>query len=901
MKKLICLIVCFVLLAQAVPQNVMAAQAFDSRISHDIILLFENTGILEKNDPFATKTDSPVTRGEFARLLVRVIGLGDMADSYVEYEDLYADVKTSTQYYQEIIFASKLGLFGDKINNRFQPKEAATVMWAQQALARSLGYGQHLRVNPSAVYSLGILDGITCDDGFLHRECALIMLRNALDIPVIEMVGISGDDLVLRSTDKRNFLAVYHGIYTAEDVLLSDYFTALTGEKPDRGYVRFKDGIFNAADLETKKLVGLNLRYYYKQCGNEKKILHFEKLENTQLTITVDNASYSYSQNRYTVNIGGKDKFALMELDTLVSYNGKPHFDKNKMLPAKGQVTLVDNDGDGRYEVCMIREYHNILVGSVSVSNEKIYDSFDNSLNVNIKDYDRFVLYGSTGDEIGLDKVSGDSVITLYVSADAKDAEGYVSEKTASAKLEETDFANGTVKADGLDYSISNDLRMAASSLKAGQNYYLYLNHLNELVYASANWQHETLYVLETGTDGVLETGLYIKGLNASGEIGEYALSDRVNWVTHQGGIVNISKDDAYARLNSNGGRVNRQLIKFSTDFDGKIKEIVIAHELSDRTMMDSVNPDYPLVRLSYYSDPAQWPQDFLTYVATASKNRVSYSGGIFGHFMPFSSSTVEMIVPFNSTISYAESDVHSWVWSALQTTPTAYVENFDAYGSGGDCITVDYLVSAIGTRTSKTDAGYNMQPYLVLGVSDVVDSGTDAITKLKLSNRNGVVSDYYLSDETVISKDGLEKQMRAEGASSATLPADKTTIAAGDIVSVQLDSKGKIERLRLIYDGKGQRDIHPPATSTLNTTGDIIVGRIGHHSGSIFEINAMAGSDIAENTNLVYKIPNGILEYDARLNTVRVLTPDDINTGDKVHVVLRYGSCRMLIIYKNL
>ena len=441
---------------------------------------------------------------------------------------------------------------------------------------------------------------------------------------------------------------------------------------------------------------------------------------------------------------------------------------------------------------------------------------------------------------------------------------------------------------------------MSADTLKPGNKYWFYLNHLNEVIFAYTSWEHETLYILETGKTGNLDVEFMVKGLNASGEIQEYALADKVSWITHQNGTKKIDAKVAYEYLNSNGGLVDRQLVKFNTDLNGKICEIVIAYELSDRSLIDSVNPDYPLVRLAYYSDPAQWPQDFLTYVSGSAKHRVSYSGGIFGHFMPFSSDTTELIVPFNSTASYEDSDVHSWIWTPLQTTPTAYVENFDAYGSGDDCVTVDHLVSAIGTRTSKNGAGYNMQPYLVMGVSKISDEQEGEITKLRLSNRNGIVSDYYLADEELITKESLTKEARAEGDSSATLPEDKTSLASGDIVSVQLDSKGKIERLRLIYDGKNQRDIHPESSTPLNTTGDIIKSKIIRRTGTVFEIMAMDGSDIATGTTLVYKIPNGILEYDARLNTVKSVSAEELFSEDIAHIYLRYGSCRMVVIYKN-
>lgn len=72
MRKAVCLILCFAVLMSAVPFAYSAESGFNRNLSLDEINFLEGVGILEKADVFSSNTDFTVTKGEAARLLIRM-------------------------------------------------------------------------------------------------------------------------------------------------------------------------------------------------------------------------------------------------------------------------------------------------------------------------------------------------------------------------------------------------------------------------------------------------------------------------------------------------------------------------------------------------------------------------------------------------------------------------------------------------------------------------------------------------------------------------------------------------------------------------------------------------------------------------------------------------------------
>ncbi|MGN1059494.1 MAG: hypothetical protein ACI4QW_03600, partial [Clostridia bacterium] len=546
MKKLISTLLCALLLAAGLPGTALAAGGFDANLSADTIALFEAVGIVGDNDVFTISQDLTVTRGEFARMLICMLGYRNSAADMTPAAVSYKDVSAGHLYRSEILLATQLGLFGSRVSAWFYPDEPAETAWAAKAVTRLLGYGRQLERSSTVITSLGLLKGVAGKSGVLRRDDALRILRNALDVELLQIVGVSGGGLALDTVKDETILTVYFGVNYQEGVLTADPFTALTGERTRNGYVRFGDVTYESGKLETGNLVGANLRYYYRETQGEQQIIHFEKLKTTQIVLTADKAVYDYAQNRYTALNGDKTLTFPMELKTQVAYNGLPCFNKALMQPKTGQITLIDNDADGAYEVCIIREFSNLLVRSCNAAEGIIYDKLDSTRNLSTRQYDSFLLYSEKGEAVELSALRPDQILTVYESADKKSAEAYISGKSFSLQLQETDLAERILTVEGERYKLSADLRMSTDNLTVGQYYYFWFNHWNEVVYVSADWNYNAFYLMEaTEEAGGLDPAVYVKGLSDSGEVLVYELADKVNWITYDSGRAAVTRKEA--------------------------------------------------------------------------------------------------------------------------------------------------------------------------------------------------------------------------------------------------------------------------------------------------------------------------------------------------------------------
>ena len=140
----------------------------------------------------------------------------------------------------------------------------------------------------------------------LRRDDALQMMLNALDVQVMQIIGIAKSGILREGTEKETILTEYFGIYNRESVLLADSVTAVYGEKPDEGRISFAEGTYAIRNLSTKNVVGANVRYYYEYVDDEPVVIYLEKRKNTEMALSASNIVYHYEDNMYTTERNGK-------------------------------------------------------------------------------------------------------------------------------------------------------------------------------------------------------------------------------------------------------------------------------------------------------------------------------------------------------------------------------------------------------------------------------------------------------------------------------------------------------------------------------------------------------------------------------------------------------------------
>lgn len=888
MKKIICLCLSVVLLLGVGPTAVTAAESgFNRSLYMDAISLLEGVGIFGKQDEFLSSSSYEVTRGEFARALVCLLGYRESGADLAPETSPYRDVSIKTAYCAEILLATQLGLFGDSVSAYFYPKERAESNWAAECVARVMGYGKMLERGSSAVIAkLGLLKDVKTGGKYLRRDGAVQMFCNALEEPIMQVVGVNGSKLVLKSYKDETILSEYFGIVYVEDVLTANSYAALHGEKTAEGYVRIGDVRYHKGVYDTNSIIGKKIRAYYKEDDTDKTLIYIKKLQNSEIALSADKAEYDYNANCYTAEVEGKTQRYKLKLSTMVAYNGKPCYETAARQPKTGQIVLIDNDNDGSYEVCMIREFTNVITESVNAAIGVIYDKWDAERNIQTKQYETFTLYSEKGSSIDISELAADKIVTLYESYDKKEATAYVSSKSSSLQLQGMDLTERTVTMDGETYTLSADYRLNLSDLSVGQYYFFYLNHWNEVAFVAESGSYSAYWLMEIKKGSGLDPTVSVRGLSEDGEIVNYDLAEKVTWYTYAEGRVVIKRDEAYHRL-QNSGKANRQLLKISLNPSGYLNEIVVAYSAETRAELLSMAADFPLIRMNYIRN--EWPE-----ALKADTNQAEWRGQSFGYWLTFSSDAISMRVPLNGTASYDDDRV--MVQSVRgKSNEKRVIADIDVYTSGKNKITADYIVREVENRVDVQleSEGYFFKPYLVEKVVTCIDDATgDEAVKLCVMNASGGRREYLLTDPKVIERAALMNM-------GSTLRAAKERVEAGDIVAFEVNPKGKIERLKLAYDGVNMADAYPDSSLSASTT-TCVEGTILRRSNTVIECAAKAEFIHDENTILCIDAASMVVEFNKTKQTVQKSKPENLYPGDKVVAFFRWSDLNMVVVYRN-
>ena len=218
------------------------------------------------------RPDDTVTRAEFAKIAVHLLGLSDVAESSKEVSK-YPDVSVDHWANGYINVATAQGLIIGDDTGTFRPEDGISYQEANTILIRLLGY-EKLAINKGG-YPTGYL--VQANDIGLTKKASASGVKgcsrgitaqlafNALTINLMEATGYTDGNLSYEVTEKtilENKLNVEKktGIVTATDV------TSLSGGAAlDEGRVEFdsKD-IFFTGVSKADRLLGRFVTYYVK-------------------------------------------------------------------------------------------------------------------------------------------------------------------------------------------------------------------------------------------------------------------------------------------------------------------------------------------------------------------------------------------------------------------------------------------------------------------------------------------------------------------------------------------------------------------------------------------------------------------------------------------------------------
>lgn len=521
-------------------------------------------GVIEPVTDFG----ATVSRREAVKRLLRVCQSFSGAGTSVK--DFY-DVTKKDADYNDIMLAVQLGMVSGFSDNTFRPDNEISGRDFIVMAVSLLGYRQ--RAESIGGYPVGYYTVASeldipvsfknIDENLSYNEMIEI-LYNVVNAPLVVQTVYGSTNEYTKDKDA-TILSEYYDIYKKNGIIKTNDVTSLSLEVPQKGKVMIS-GEWYDTEANLNKLLGCNVKFWYKVDKKEgtQTVLYAETNSNTRSTEIDANDICSYSDYRLGYIVNDKTKTVNLEKTFKIVYNGKLLLDyvtdyENSECIFKqdcGSFRLVDNDGNGSFDVVFADVYIDVVLNQISVVDDaKIYitaehkvktmefDITDEEFAIEATDKDGNTLVGAE-----LSGLSQGSVLSIYadklenvngktvVSSNAEYVRIVESGESVSGKYASNKSKNGReyFSIDGTAYPLSaTNYLYEDKAPEIGGTYVFLLNSRGEIVDFSRENSVEKAfvygYLITAASTSGMENNLNVKLLTEEGEVKILSAAKRID------------------------------------------------------------------------------------------------------------------------------------------------------------------------------------------------------------------------------------------------------------------------------------------------------------------------------------------------------------------------------------
>lgn len=804
-------------------------------------------------------------------------------------EDIYRDMSKSsfinflcnisgdhgyTEEYNEdaLLCAEGLGLIHKGQEDLYKPlsfEEAVTM------IVRLLGYETHAQQGGGFPHGytliakrLGITDGVTAKGSDTLKEYeAVNLLYNTINTAYVEIAYISEEEgVVYGNASDSTVLYEFRKIYRIEGVVEATEVAALrTGVEVKDGKAVIDSYTYNA-EKDLNEYLGMQVEAYVKANKNgEDTVLFAIPVRNREMTIQdVDICDVSADCRTITyLDSNGNEKRAYLSAIAPTVYNGQALKmpTRDDFLMEDGELRLIDNDDDSKYDVAMIYDYKTIVVDYVSLHESvvtNIYQKSNPILSLKAADGDRIRLY-KNGEEIYIDAlehgdvlrvlesvVNGKRIVTAYVASEK--FEGTIS------SVRETSMGQ-QVTIDGMEYYFSSNYTKAlkdgdikARMTKLGTDYTFYLDTKGKIAYVD-NVKGANLYaiVYATASDGAFSKECKIKLFTTEGTWEERVFADKV-----KNNISGDTNPESFIDLIPNACAP----IAGSANENGVVS--VIEYTLNAEGKISSINlPE------AFEKDGNDGKFNYIAEV-----NKVYRSGNQSMDSTIFIDSDPVYWKVYTDDLT----DLKSYSASTINIFATNEAYNVSAYGVD-EYGFAKIIIAHKGTEYSAYDMN-SADLLMVEDVVTVVDDDGNLVTAITCVNDKYAGITYTCEDKALLA--GIRR---------------------GDAISVSVDGAGNITNLTKYRSAAELEKYENPID--IHVEGVMMHGKIDKLDISNLRVRFKVGT--AE-TNVRYdRLRTGIpvIIYDSERDKIRVGTLSDLVVGDNVAIKYKWDYIWSIFVYR--
>lgn len=541
----------------------------------------EAVGLYESNflreikviDISESKLTGSVTNSEFAGAAAVIGGLtGDY------YEDGLLERLVSAGYMPpDCMYAARPIKFIQAV------KTLVTVLGYDDEASRNGGYPKGYI---AAAGSMELLSGISASESDeLTWGVLAKMLYNALECETVEKNGDS------YSYSGATVLEAILHIYKAKGQVTANSITALT--EPNRfreGSIQIDGEEFECSNNRFDGFFGYNVDYWYKQQDSGvSEILYMEANSSRNNILQLDYTStpeisggavlYTYSQ--------AKEKRAVIEAGCCIVYNGRvtgrPLSDFETLEP-NTEITLVDTNVNGKYDVVIIREYKSLFVSKTTTYKNIVYDKYDSEKKFSFDSDEpdtRYIFKDTEDNDMKFSDIKTGTVLSVAMSEDGKIADTVLCRKTVEAAVKgySDDGKWSVIRTDSDEFKAYASVGAHLYEMELGVSYTIYFDKFG----IAAGFAKST----DTYMNAVL-LKVYRKDGNpddnANAEVRLYNMADKTLEIlaleenVKVDGILRKKAEQTVKAITENTDSLKYRVIRYKLSDSGNIREVDTIH-----------------------------------------------------------------------------------------------------------------------------------------------------------------------------------------------------------------------------------------------------------------------------------------------------------------------------------
>ena len=784
----------------------------EESINFDLLAALD---IITEDDNYETRLDSPVTRIEFAELFARTMKFNiDETGADSEFKDIAAGT-LSAGIVNAVYENGFMVGYGD---GNFYPNENITGIQALKMAVDAVNYsfladnyGGWPQGYQKAGSEIGLTDGVPAGDKAINFREALKLIENMLTAPYVYFSEVN-DESEYDRNNPVSLLTERHRVFQKEGIVTGNNTTKLSFlDGVPEGSIEIDDiSYYVDDDLDAGRYLGYRIDFYYRiDSGDKTVICIIRDRKNSELLIESDEIA-DFDDNVYSYFEGSGTKNAKISDIADVIYNQKAYLgnDAGIYLPQNGRVELIDNDGDGYYDVVKIIDIRIMVISSYQENSNRIYDILNPSvpLNVDANDPDiKVSVKTASGKDLSLSELARFDVAEACVSLDGTVVDITLSSESFDGEILGIREEDGDtyLDIDGDEYKVAGEymeyINNIGSSPELGKRAKFYLASSGAIAYidmSSAEDDGQYVYMIKTYIGENEE--LIIKALTTENEMKKFTAAEKIQ-------IDTVKKLDAY---------------KAKETLDSKLLYTPPPTE-TDPAPEPTMTPIVAYIELN--------ADGFIKYIDTPkgeldkdAENTLHVAAEPGAYLWHVGAKNITSSLNCNDdTIVFVAPEVHETAddsdYSAIPANE--YFVHFVTYSGVKGYSRDRYAVFCdVVTHVGSSESMFTPERklFLIQGIDVVLDGEEEPTYRIK-GLENGVQAEYMLKDESVINEVyKLGGTAKAEGG-----------IQKGDAVRFTLNSDKEVIRIEKIYSGSQGVSYMEYNPQYSNIPGNIVDGNV--------------------------------------------------------------------------